>query len=176
MKFMSPNVPKIDGSIGLDIFEGHAITLSLAMQELTVESKASLAARIKRGKEVPIHFVREAGGISLSVFVAVPTPAGVAWMEFDCGNGGVNVVGKHLAELLKLDPGQKDPQPASFRLGGGVPVEGMARINDTIIMDGNIGTRFLINWDLTLDLANRRAWLAPTEHKEVAVPKTHGAN
>jgi len=36
----------------------------------------------------------------------------------------------------------------------------MARINDSLIMDGNIGTRFLIDWDLTLDLAKGRAWLA----------------
>jgi hypothetical protein len=32
MKFMPPNVPKIDGSIGLDVFAGRAITLSLAQR------------------------------------------------------------------------------------------------------------------------------------------------
>jgi hypothetical protein len=167
MKFMPPDAPKVDGSIGLDIFEGHAITLSLAMQQLIVESKDSLSARKKRGKEVPIRFVREAGGNSLSVFVAVPTPAGLAWMEIDSGNGGANVIGKHIAALLNLNPSEKDPQPARFQLSGGVPVEGMARVNETLIMDGNIGTRFLINWDLTLDLANRRAWLAPSKHNEM---------
>jgi hypothetical protein len=30
-----------------------------------------------------------------------------------------------------------------------------------LVMDGNIGTRFLIKWDLTLDLSRGRAWLAP---------------
>jgi hypothetical protein len=105
--------------------------------------------------------VREAGGVALAVEVAVPTPEGMAWMELDSGNGGATVIGKHLAHLFKLDPGKKEPQPASFKIAGGIPVEGMARVNDTLIMDGNIGTRFLLNWDLTLDLSKGRAWLAP---------------
>lgn len=161
MKFMPPNVPRIDGSIGLDVFAGRAITLSLAQRKLTVESQSSMQMRIKRGKEVPIRLVREAGGVALTVYVAVPTSEGMAWMEIDCGNGGANVVGKHLAALLKLDAGKKEPQPASFTIAGGIPVEGMARVNETLIMDGNIGARFLIKWDLTLDLGKGRAWLAP---------------
>jgi hypothetical protein len=31
-------------------------------------------------------------------------------------------------------------------------------------MDGNIGSQFLENWSLTLDLASGRAWLAHTSH------------
>lgn len=161
MKFMPPDVPKLDGSIGLDVFAGRAVTLSLARKQLVVESPGSLAVRRRRGKEVPVRFVREAGGVSLTVYVAVPTAEGTAWMELDSGNGGANVIAKHIAPLLKLEPGKKEPQPASFRLAGGIPVEGMARVNETLIMDGNIGTRFLINWDLTVDLSKGRAWLAP---------------
>lgn len=161
MKFMPANVPRIDGSIGLDVFAQQAVTLSLAQKQLIVENPASLLARTKQGKEVPIRFVREAGGVSLTVYVAVPTDQGMAWMELDCGNGGANVIGKHLAALLKLDPNKKEPQPASFMIAGGIPVEGLARVNETLIMDGNIGTRFLIKWDLTLDLSKGRAWLAP---------------
>jgi hypothetical protein len=44
-------------------------------------------------------------------------------------------------------------------IAGGIPVEGPTRVNETLTMDGNIGVRFLINWDLTLDLAKGRAWL-----------------
>jgi hypothetical protein len=156
-------MPRIDGSIALDVFAQSAVTLSLAQRELIVESPASLHERMKHGKEVSIRFVREAGGASLSVYVAVPTAAGTAWMEFDCGNGGANVIGKHLATLLKLDPNKKEPQPASFTLAGGIPVEGLARVNETLIMDGNLGVRFLINWDLTLDLPHSRAWLTPAK-------------
>jgi hypothetical protein len=161
MKFMPPNVPRIDGSIGLDVFANRAITLSLAERTLTVESKASLNRRIRQGRAVPIRLVREVEGIALSVVVGVPTPEGIAWMEIDSGNGGANVIAKHIAPLLKLKPGIKDAQPANFSLVGGIPVAGDARVNETLIMDGNIGTRFLINWNLTLDLARGRAWLAP---------------
>jgi len=160
MKFMPPNVPRIDGSVGLDVFAGSAVTLSLAQRKLTVESASSLAARMKAGKEVPVRLNREAGGASLAVYVAVPTDGGMAWMELDSGNGGANVIGKHLAALLKLDPNKNEPQRASFTLAGGIPVEGMARVNEKLIMDGNIGTRFLIDWDVTLDLAKGRAWFA----------------
>src|SRR6185369_3814437 len=67
MKFMPPNVPKIDGSLGLDIFAAHAVTLSLAQRRLIVESASSLAARTKSAKEVPVRLIRETGGTSLEV-------------------------------------------------------------------------------------------------------------
>jgi len=164
MKFMPPNVPRIDGSIGLDAFAGRAVTLSLAEKTLTLESQASLKARIKRGKEVPIRLVREVEGVALTVVVGVVTSQGTAWMEIDSGNGGANVIGKHLAPLLNLKAGIKEPQPANYMLVGGIPVTGNARVNETLIMDGNISTRFLIKWDLTLDLARGRAWLAPAKN------------
>lgn len=159
MKYMPPKVPILDGSIGLDLFAGKALTLSLAQRKLIVESSASLAARVQHATEVPIRLVREAEGIALTAVVGVTTPQGKAWMELDTGNGGATVIGKHIAALLNLNPAIKEPQPASFNLLGGIPVEGMARVNETLTMDGNIGSRFLLNWDLTLDLAKGRAWL-----------------
>ena len=160
-KFMPPDAPHIDGSIGLDVFAGQSITLSLANKQLTVESPKTLASRIKNGKEVPIRLVREAEGVALSVVVGVPTSKGMAWMELDSGNGGAHVIGKHLASIMSLDPEKKEPQETTFQIAGGVKVNGPVRVNPTLTMDGNIGTRFMINWDLTLDLARGRAWLAP---------------
>jgi hypothetical protein len=165
MKFMPPNVPKIDGSIGLDLFAGRALTLSLADQTLVVESAPSLKQRMKQGKEISIRLVREVEGLALAIVVGVETSEGIAWMEIDSGNGGANVIAKHIAPLLNLKTGIKEPQPADFKLVGGIPVTGNARVNETLIMDGNIGTRFLINWDLTLDLDAGRAWLTPVKPK-----------
>ena len=157
MKFMPPHVPKLDGSLRLDVFAGRAITLSLAERTLTLESRASLTARMKRGKEVRIRLVREAEGVALAVVVGVVTSEGTAWMEIDSGNGGANVIAKHLAPLLNVKTGTNEPQPANFSLVGGIPVTGNVRVNETLIMDGNIGTRFLVSWDLTLDLEKSRA-------------------
>jgi hypothetical protein len=159
MKFMPANVPRIDGSIGLDLFAGRAVTLSLADRTLTVESPASLRQRTRRGKEISVRLVRELEGIALAVVVGVVTPEGTAWMELDSGNGGANVIAKHIAPLLNLKTDMKGPQPAKFMLVGGIPVGGEARVNETLIMDGNIGTRFMIDWNVTFDLAKGRAWL-----------------
>jgi hypothetical protein len=71
-------------------------------------------------------------------------------------------VAKHLAALFGLDPERTEPQPVKFELSGHIPVEGVARTPD-IMMDGNIGLQFLRHWDLTLDLAKGRVWLAPAE-------------
>jgi len=165
MKFMPPNLPKVDGSIGLDLFAGRAVTLSLATQTLTVESAASLRQRSRKGKEISVRLVRELEGVALAVVVGIVTPEGTAWMELDSGNGGANVVAKHIAPLFSLKTDVKGPQPAKFMLVGGIPVSGDARVNDTLIMDGNIGTRFMIDWDVTFDLGKGRAWLAPVKSR-----------
>ena len=161
MKFMPPNVPKIDGSIGLDLFAGRAVTLSLSKRTLTVESASSLRQRTRKGKEISVRLVRELEGIALAVVAGVVTPEGTAWMELDSGNGGANVIAKHIAPLLNLKTDVKQPQPAKLMLVGGISVAGDARVNETLIMDGNIGTRFMIDWDVTFDLAKGRAWLTP---------------
>ena len=160
-KFMPPKTPKIDGSIGLDAFAGKTVTLSLAGKKLTVESTSSLRERIRNGKELPIRLVREAEGLALSVVAAVRTPKGVAWMELDSGNGGAHVIGKHIAPVIGLDTEKKEPQEGRLSFTDGIAIDGPFRVNPTLTMDGNIGTRFMINYNLTIDLAGGRAWLAP---------------
>lgn len=161
MKFFPPNSPAVDGSIGLDVFDGKTVTLSLSEKKLILESPASLAERIPRGQEISIRLVREAEGAALAVVTAVSTSKGTAWMEIDSGNGGAFVIAKHIAPLLKMDLAKKEPQPVTLQLAGKIPIEGMARINENLIMDGNLGVGFLLKWDLTLDLAKGRAWIAP---------------
>ncbi|HZJ44828.1 MAG TPA: hypothetical protein VFD63_13720 [Pyrinomonadaceae bacterium] len=172
MKFMPPNVPRLDGSLGLDVFAGRAITLSLADRTLTIESRQSLANRMKRGREISIRLVREVEGSALAIVVGVVTPEGTAWMEIDSGNGGANVIAKHIAPLIGAKTDTKQPQPARFNLVGGIPVTGDVRVNETLVMDGNIGTRFLVNWDLTLDLRKGRAWLAPAKGRRAPTVST----
>jgi hypothetical protein len=159
MKFLGPDVPPVDGALGLDIFAGRAITI-LPRQSIILESSGSLAARLANARELPVRIVRDVEGISLSVNGAVRTPDGLAWMELDTGNGGSIVVANHIAPLLGLKPDNSAAEPARFSLANGMLVEGMTRTRD-LIMDGNIGAQFLNNWILTLDLQNGRAWLAP---------------
>jgi Aspartyl protease len=157
MKLLGPDLPRIDGAIGLDLFAGQTITI-VPRKSLIIESKKSLAARIKTAKELPIRLVRDVEGLALCVDVAVSTSAGTAWMELDSGNGGSLVIADHIAPLLGLKTQISDPVQTRFRLADGIEVGGLARTRD-LIMDGNIGAQFLNHWILTLDLARGRAWL-----------------
>ncbi len=112
-----------------------------------------------KGARVPVRLVRD-GGVALSVDGAVDTPAGRAWMEVDIGNLGSILVGEHVAASLGLSATETDRQPADFALADGIPVRGPARVG-RLIMDGDIGRSVLRRWDITLDLANGRAWFEP---------------
>jgi hypothetical protein len=158
MKFLGSNVPPIDGSLGLDIFAGRTITI-IPRKAIILESPESLAARLRNAQELPIRMVRDVEGIALSVDGAVRTPEGMAWMELDTGNGGSFVIANHIAPLLGLRTDISSPESARFYLANGIAVEGMTRTRD-LIMDGNIGARFLNDWNLTLDLQRGRAWLS----------------
>lgn len=161
MKHFKPGQPRLDGSLGFDLFAGRAITLEFSGRAIVVESPASLAARVARGTEVPIRIVRDAEGLALTVNVGVPTPHGMAWMELDSGGGNSIIIGKHIAALFKLDPESTAIQRVKLNVGGKVPLEAPARVMDHMIMDGNVNLPFLKKWDVTLDFARGLAWVAP---------------
>jgi hypothetical protein len=161
MKFIGPDVPSVDGALGLDLFAGKTITI-LPRKAIVVETPASLARRIGRARAMPVRLVRDVEGLALAVDAPVKTPQGFAWMELDTGNGGSNVVANHIAPLVGLRPDISTPTPAKFDLANGIVVDGNSRTRD-LIMDGNIGAQFLNNWNLTLDLEKGRAWLTPAD-------------
>lgn len=172
-EFTKPGTPTLDGALGLDLFAARALTFQLVRGTLTVESPASLTARIatsrgaaSRAVEVPVRIVRDAEGLALTVNLAVPTSAGTAWMELDSGNSGPSMfVARYLAGLFGLDTAQTAPQPVRLSVGApkgpSVPLETVARTLPKMAMDGNLGVTFLRQYDVTLDLAAGRAWLAP---------------
>jgi hypothetical protein len=79
MKFLGPDVPPVDGSLGLDLFAHRTITL-IPRKAIVLESPSSLAERITTARELPIRIVRDVEGIALSVDGAVRTPEGLAWI------------------------------------------------------------------------------------------------
>jgi len=158
MKFLGPDVPPVDGSLGLDLFAHRTITI-IPRKAIVLETPSSTTKRVKAALELPIRMVRDVEGIALSVDAAVRTPEGLAWMELDSGNGGSLVIGNHIAPLLGLPADRNTPQQGKFELANGIPVDGTIRTRD-LIMDGNIGAQFLNKWILTLDLEHGRAWLA----------------
>jgi hypothetical protein len=164
MKFLGPDVPLLDGSLGLDIFAHRAITI-IPRKAIVLESPSSLADRVKTARAFLIRIVRDVEGIALSVDGAVRTPEGLAWMELDTGNGGSLVVANHIAPLLGLPVDRTTPQAGHFELANGITVAATICTRD-LVMDGNIGAQFLNQWALTLDLEHERAWLAPLSSDE----------
>ena len=166
---IDPSLAQVQGSIGLDLFAGHAVSIELAAHRLIVESPASLAERIQTATSIPIRLVRDAEGAALSVDIGVTTKRGLAWMELDTGNDGPTIfVSQSVAPLLGLDAATKPPkeaprQPVTLTLAPGLNISGAARVFPGMIMDGNIGPKFLEGWNITLDLQTSRGWLAPAK-------------
>jgi hypothetical protein len=156
------DAPLLDGSVALDAFAGRAVTLDLAGRRLIVETPESLKVRASAGVEVPVRFSREAMGLALTPFLAAPTAKGRIWLELDCGSTGALVIGKHVADLLGLDPAIQKGQSVDMTLVGGPRISGKVLVED-MILDGNIGVPALQQWVVTLDLANERAWIAPVK-------------
>lgn len=166
MKFIGANAPPVDGTLGLDVFSGHAVTL-VPGTAIVIETQKSLAARTATARELPARLVRDAEGVSLTVNGAVQTPQGMAWMELDTGNSSGLFVGNHIAPLLGMKPDTTSPVSGSMTLANGIVVSGSTRTGN-LIMDGNIGAEFLNHWILTLDLDKGRVWLAPYKAEKKA--------
>lgn len=147
-----------DGLLSLDAFDGKIISLDQTARTLTIETPKSLAKRIKGMKELPFRISRECSARCLSVFLGVPTRAGMTWLTLDSGAGGVSLIAKDYAEIFGLDPNAKN-QHLKYNAAPGVPIDSPVVVTD-MIMDGNLGQPFMSQYVITFDLANGRLWLA----------------
>ncbi len=159
-KFMPPGTKQhVDGTLGLDIFAGRAIFFSYSGRFLEPLSRASLTTLIRGHKAMPVHLVRDAEGLALTVNLPVQTPDGTAWFEMDSGNNsGFLLVGKHLAGLLKVSSQNTAPQTLTASLADGSRFSGYVKVLD-LTLDGNLGTTFLSHYNVILDLVNTKAWV-----------------
>lgn len=155
----SPPGTKIDGTLGLDIFDGQIITFSYSKRTITVWDRAAAEQAFKQQKAFPIHVIRDVAGMAVDVALPVKTPEGTAWFLMDSGNTSPFVlVGKHLAKPLGLKDDSKAVQKFSASVGDGSPISADARVLD-LIVDGNLGMTFLSHYDVSIDLAKGSGWL-----------------
>jgi hypothetical protein len=158
-KMLPPGAPPVAANVGLDAFAGKIVTLDIGNRQLVVETAESLKKRLAVAKEVPVQFVKEVEGYSITIALALDTPKGRIWMHLDSGDDVPLTLGTHVASALGLDPTQKRGQTLNTSLAGGVPLQGSIDIKD-IIFDGNIGSPVISNWVVTMDLARERLWIA----------------
>jgi len=152
-----PGDKKPDGLLSLDAFDGKAITLDQTATTLTIETPQSLLKRTRQMKELPFRVSRECSARCLSVFLGVPTSAGMTWLILDSGAGGVSLIAKDYAKVFGLDPNAKE-QRLKFEAAPGVPIDSPVLVTD-MIMDGNLGQPFMSQYVITFDLANGRMWV-----------------
>jgi hypothetical protein len=161
-KMLPPGAAPIAANVGLDAFAGKVLTLDIGNRQLVIETLGSLQKRIAVAKEVPVQFVKEVGGYSITIALALDTPRGRIWMHLDSGDDVPLTLGSHVAQALGLDPAKKRGQALNTALAGGVPLKGNVEIRD-IIFDGNIGSPIISNWIVTMDLIRERLWIAPSK-------------
>ncbi|HWU95123.1 MAG TPA: aspartyl protease family protein [Sphingomonas sp.] len=150
----------LDGAMGLDLFDGHTITIQFAEHRVIVETADSAKRRIRGATEVPARLSRPEG-LGLDVNLGVRTARGLAWMELDTANAGPTIfVSQPMAPLFALNPATREPQAATLRLGE-MTLETRARVFPDMIFDGNIGMQLVRDRGITLDLKGGRAWLLP---------------
>ena len=159
-KYLSSDVGHVDGTIALDLFSNQAFTLSYGGHVIRLLDQSALANETKGLRSMPVHLVRDAEGLALTVNLPVITTAGTAWFEMDSGNtSNLVLVNKALAPLFQLKAEGRDAYSISLMLENGTAFIGAAHVLD-LILDGNLGTSFLSNHNVTVDLSHQTAWVS----------------
>lgn len=156
---LAPGATAPDGTLAMDVFKDHVVTLDVAGNRLTIEDEASLARRIEGATELPMRVSREVWGVD--PYVGVDTEQGWLWMLLDSGAGGVLLIARDNAAAFGLSPDAEGPQPLKFDLAPGVPVEGLA-VTPEMMLLGNLGMPFMKDYVLTMDFPNQRLWVKRT--------------
>jgi hypothetical protein len=160
-KYLPNQVGHIDGTIALDLFENEAFTLSCGGHVLRLLDHKALAVQSAGARGMPIHVVRDAEGLALTVNLPLDTLAGTAWFELDSGNTSSRIlVNKPLAPLFGLPARPNDGSFIRLILADGTTFSGPSRVLD-LILDGNLGTSFLETHDVTIDLPHKTGWVKP---------------
>ena len=155
-KLLGKGAPPIGGIVGLASFDGAAITLDLAHDRVIVETRHSLAQRIREMRPVSIRIVRGPGG-DVVPFIEARARTGTLWMEVDSGNDGPVFLAPHAQQQL----GISIPEHGKRRLDidvvglGSVPVTAASR---DLIYDGQLNPAFLRQILLTIDFGQGKAW------------------
>ena len=155
-KLLGKGAPPIGGIVGLASFDGAAVTLDLAHDRVTVETRHSLARRIRGMRPVSIRIVRGPGG-DVEPFIEARARTGTLWMEVDSGNDGPVFLAPHAQQQLGISIPQHGKRQLAIDVVGLGPVPVTAASRD-LIYDGQLNPTFLRQIQLTIDFGRGKAW------------------
>lgn len=156
LKVLGKGAPPVGGIVGLASFDGRAVTIDLAHDRVTVETRRSLAHRIQDMRPINVRMVRGAGG-DLVPFIEARARTGTLWMEADSGNNGPVFLAAIAQQQLGISiPAHHQQQLDLDVIGlGPVPINAASR---DMIFDGQLDPAFLRQIELTVDFEHGRAW------------------
>jgi hypothetical protein len=161
LKLLGKGAPPVGGIVGLASFEGHALTIDLLHDRVTIETPRSLAHRIGGMHPVNVRIVRGAGG-DVVPFIEVRAKTGTLWMEVDSGNNGPVFLAPHAQQQLGISIAAHGKRQLDLDVIGLGPVPVTAASRD-LIYDGQLDPAFLRQIQLTVDIEHGRAWASFNE-------------
>ncbi len=154
---LPPDWPRVDGVLSLASFAGERLTIDAPQSTLVWESAESLAARAAGMLEVSARIARPVQGVALDVFLEGRVGGRRAWLELDTGNLGPVIAAAHIG----LEPTERGGKDLEVRLAGESAPWRTRVVVTELILDGNLGSSFLAERVVSLDLDAARAWVAP---------------
>ena len=152
-RLLPPELPRLDGVVALDAFEGEVVTLDWAAGTLTVHAAADAAAAVER-TGVPVRIATGDGGRFYSALLPVAASRGDLWFLLDSGNIRGTLVARHVARDARLKIAENGD--AALKVGARPPVSLRTETADLEI-DGALGAAWLLLGPVTLDLRGAAA-------------------
>jgi hypothetical protein len=147
-RLLPPELPKLDGVLALDAFEGEVVTLDWTAGSLMVHGQADAPAALKRAG-VPVRIATGDSGRFYSALLPVAGSRGSLWFLLDSGNIRGTLVARHIARDGRLNIAENGD--AGLVIGGRPAVSLRTEAAD-LDVDGALGTAYLLLGPVTLDL------------------------
>ena len=141
---LPPELPALDGIVGLDVFRGRRVVIDWPAHRIQVDAMPSPEAA-----ELPVRVATGESGRALSVFVRSHGPRGDVWLLLDSGN----LRGLLLAPSVLTDSLLDSASPTEVWVRwDAARRHRLPFTRAELIVDGALGTDFLQRGPVALDL------------------------
>jgi hypothetical protein len=147
-RLLPEELPRLDGVLALDAFRGEVVTLDWAAATLTVHGRTDGEAAVRKSG-VPVRIATGDGGRFYSALVPVSASRAMLWFLIDSGNIRGTLVARHVVRDGLLDVGADGNAKLSI---GSRPAISLPTEAADLIIDGALGTAYLLRGPVTLDL------------------------
>lgn len=158
MALLPEELPPLWGVVSLHTLQDRPFTLDLAENRATVETRASLAERVRDMSELRLHVERDIEGRGVAAYLEARAERGSLRLLIDSGNLAGFILAPHALDQLGVE---RTPDGSILELE--IELVGLGPMKTVIVVqdvrhDGVIGAEFLERLILTMELRSGRAW------------------